>query len=90
MGKQRRHIPTSHSQAISLAHTNLRASSPTPGANKEARELCRSDHNPQVLQMEQNSLLKYGKLFVLRWLLGSTAERWYCDNVDDADFEMTP
>lgn len=39
MGNQRRHIPTRHSQAISLAHTNLRASSPTRGGHQGGQEV---------------------------------------------------
>lgn len=39
MGKQRSGIPTSHSQGISLAQTNLRASSPTHGGQRGAQEV---------------------------------------------------
>lgn len=39
MGKQKSHISTSHSQAISLAQTSLRASSPTHGEQQGAQEV---------------------------------------------------
>lgn len=79
MGKQRSHIPTSHSQVISLAHTNLRASSPTHGSQQGGQEVVQV--RPQSTgatagvwlslvfscsNMEENSLLKGGKIFVLR------------------------